>query len=510
MQIRHKHYYSVMAIPIERKWLVHSQANARKWSFMNPGSATILLMLVYAAYFSIYTITRHRAFMTQSFDLSVYVQMLWNSLNGDLFRVTIQPGRLNYLQHHFAPSMFLFIPVYGIWKNPEILLVAQSLVLASGAWPIYKVASKGQLNQWRGVVFVLVYLLYPALQAANLYDFHEVTIAAPLLAWTWYFARNQIWPAFWITTFLALGFREEAVIITLGMGLVMACRQDTRRIGFGLVSLCLLWLSVLFAVSFFQSKFNMNAALYFQERFGLGSNPFDAIKNILADPNEILHRIFSAEKMLYLFNLLAPVGFLLLFSWESLFLVLPYVGLNLIGSYPLLIAPTQAQYNVLVVPMIVITAEIGSARFSRFLSKHSKFSNRVWIPILCFYMLLLSFGYQFRLAHLPYSPYFKWPQITERHQLANRIALEIPENASLSVQDNLAPHASQRRDLYIFPETNQAQYIYLDLWVLEDLREKSVMDLTAQVEAVLSAGSYETVFEQDGLLLLRKTSFENE
>jgi len=499
-----------MAIPIKSKWLVFSEANATKWRFLNPGAATILLILVYAIYFSIYTVTRHRAFMTQSFDLSVYVQMLWNSLNGDFFRVTIQPGRLNYLQHHFAPSMFLFIPVYGIRKSPEILLVTQSIVLASGAWPIYKVASKGQLNQWRGVAFALVYLLYPALQAANLYDFHEVTIAAPLLAWTWYFAGIQMWPAFWLTTVLALGFREEAVIITLGMGLVLACKQNTRRIGFGLVSLSLLWLSVLFAVSFFQSKFNMNAALYFQERFGLGSNPLDAIKNILADPNEILQRVFSAEKMFYLLNLFAPVGFLLLFSWESLFLVLPYVGLNLIGSYPLLISPTQAQYNVLVVPMILITAEIGSTRLSRFFSKHSKLPNREWITILCFYILLLSFGYHFRLAHLPYSPYFKWPQITERHQLANRIASEIPVDASLSVQDNLAPHASQRRDLYIFPETNQAQYIYLDLWVIEDLRKNGVMDLTAQVEAVSSAGSYETVFNQDGLLLLRRTSFDNE
>ena len=254
----------------------------------------------------------------------------------------------------------------------------------------------------------------------------------------------------------------------------------------------------------------MNAALYFQERFGLGSDPVDALKNVFADPTEILRRIFSGEKILYLFNLFAPAGLLLLFSWESLLLVLPYVGLNLLGSYPLLVTPNQAQYNVLVVPMIVISAEIGSVRFSRFLSEHTKFPFRLWSTIFCSFVLLLSFGYHFRLAHLPYSPFFKWPQITERHQLADRIASEIPVNASLSVQDNLAPHASQRRDLYLFPEIKRAQFIYLDLWVIEDLKQNGVLDLTPQVQAILSEDSYETVFSRDGLLLLRRKSSNNE
>lgn len=463
-----------------------------------------MLALAYAMYFAAFTVARHRAFMTQSFDLSVYIQMLWNSLHGDLLRVTIQEGRLNYLQHHFAPSMLLLIPLYAAWSDPQMLLVLQSIVLASGAWPIYRLANRNHPGSWRGCVFGTIYLLYPALQAANLYDFHEITIAAPLLAWTWYFAQFQKWPAFWLTAVLALGFREEVVIFTTGMGLVLAARQNTRKHGFLLVIVSLAWLCLLLLVSFYQSKYNMNAALYFRNRFDLGSDPLSALKGILSDPGGLFRRLASPEKIFYLFSLFAPAGFFLLFSWEALLLVLPFVGLNLLGSYPLLITPTQAHYNVLLVPVIVITAEIGSDRLVNWKSERSRPPMQVRNFAVCAFILLLSFGYQLRLAHLPLSTYFSWPQVSERHRLAERIAASIPVEASLSIQDNLAPHASQRRDLFIFPHINQAQYIYLDLVVVEDLRRNRVYDLTPQVQAAVDDKRYETVVDQDGLLLLRR------
>ena len=405
-----------------------------------PSILVCLLILAYGLYFSLYTVTRHQALMTQSFDLSVYVQSLWNTLQGDFLRVTIQPGKPVYFQHHFAPSMLLFVPIYAIWPDPAWLLILQSVIVASGAWPMYRLALRLTKRDVVAVGFALVYLLSPALQAANLYDFHEITIAAPLLIWAWYFARTQRWPQFAVAGVLALGFREEAVIIMLGMGVILALDKSTRKVGWITLAGSGVWLIILLLVSFQQASFDMNAALYFESRFNLGGSPTEALLNITRNPTIITDRILTSQKISYLVNLFASVGFLPFFSWQTLFLVAPSVFLNLLGDFEFLYSPAQAQYNALLAPFVVYTAVAGFVWLVGVLGRKTKFKPFFWGNILLVFVLMLSLGYHLRLAHLPYSPYFKWPQVTERDQLARQIASQIPLDRSLSVQDNLAPN----------------------------------------------------------------------
>jgi uncharacterized membrane protein len=157
----------------------------------------------------------------------------------------------------------------------------------------------------------------------------------------------------------------------------------------------------------------------------------------------------------------------------------------------------------MIAPFVVYTAAVGFKGAVNFLSHRSKYRPSFWQNILLLFVLLLSFGYHFRLAHLPYSPYFKWPQITDRDLLAREIASEIPVYESLSVQDNLAPHASHRYDLFVFPIVNQAKYVYLDLEWIEAVRTADIIDLTPQLKQILEDPQYEVLINEQGLLLLQ-------
>jgi hypothetical protein len=138
------------------------------------------------------------------------------------------------------------------------------------------------------------------------------------------------------------------------------------------------------------------------------------------------------------------------------------------------------------------------------MSRRARQPRWFWQAVLVIYVLLLAFGYQLRLAHLPYSPYFKWPQVTERHRMAEQISRQIPSQASLSASDDLAPHASHRQNLYIFPGVNDADYVFLDLRLIEDLRAAGLLDLTAPLEAIRSDPHYQVVIDQEDFLLLRR------
>ena len=190
-----------------------------------------------------------------------------------------------------------------------MLLILQSLILASAAWPVYRLASQALRSDWLGLVFALAYLLYPALHAANLYDFHEIAIAAPLLAWAWYFARQGQWIWFGLFCLLGMSFREE-VCNSLFWGWAACWRCAVKRVQTGLLALAgaAAWLLLVMAVSFWQGSVAMTNAMHFREHFDLGDTPAAAFRALLGNPLLAWQRWTDPTKLRYFANMYAPVG----------------------------------------------------------------------------------------------------------------------------------------------------------------------------------------------------------
>src|SRR5204862_453194 len=72
--------------------------------------------------------------------------------------------------------------LYAFGANPHILLIAQTLALASGALPVFLLTRK-YIPDWPllATLMAVVYLISPALLGLNIFDFHPISFATPFL-----------------------------------------------------------------------------------------------------------------------------------------------------------------------------------------------------------------------------------------------------------------------------------------------------------------------------------------
>jgi len=80
----------------------------------------VLLIVAYTVIFSYFSILKHEAFLSTGWDLGVYEQALWTTLNhGKLFYYTpdlaFNPGGILF-GLHFSPILFLILPIYAIYS----------------------------------------------------------------------------------------------------------------------------------------------------------------------------------------------------------------------------------------------------------------------------------------------------------------------------------------------------------------------------------------------------------
>src|SRR5713101_2207209 len=146
----------------------------------------LLAILVYAVEMSHQALLRYDTFKATAFDLGNMDQVLWNTIHGRWFQFTNQAidwyGTPKRLALHFEPIILPLSLLYAFQADPHILLVFQTLALASGALPVFLLTRK-YLPEWPllAAFMALAYLLSPALLGANIFDFHPLTLAAPLL-----------------------------------------------------------------------------------------------------------------------------------------------------------------------------------------------------------------------------------------------------------------------------------------------------------------------------------------
>ncbi|MBI3737556.1 MAG: DUF2079 domain-containing protein, partial [Chloroflexi bacterium] len=333
----------------------------------------LTLMIAYSAYFSAYSIQRHNAFRTHASDLGQMDQAAWNTLHGRFVADTKPDGRQgSRLTDHVEPIFLLVSLSYVFYDGVEAILVFQSIALALGALPIFWIARKKLQSEWAGVAFAAMYLLFPALQAANLAEFHAVTLAPAPLLFACHYAEERAWKRYALFSLLALAVKEEIALLVFALG-VWAVATESRNTQYAtrnprvvrsaysvsiptvvaLVSLAWFYVAVFVIVP--QNNFAGQSP--YVSRYPGASNSL--LQSLNAIP-PLIAGIFIREKMIYVLQLFASVGFLALLDPVSLLLGAPLLALNLLSSYPAQYSGTY-HYSAPVVPYFVLAA-IGGAR----------------------------------------------------------------------------------------------------------------------------------------------------
>ncbi|HEV7128638.1 MAG TPA: DUF2079 domain-containing protein [Ktedonobacterales bacterium] len=507
----------------------------------------IALAVAFAAFFIADQALLHAAYQTHAEDLGIMDQALWNATrgHGHFFHQTICDvvGDTNCLGDiprtaiHFEPVLLLVGLIYAVLPSPITLLVIQALVVASGAFPTFWIASRRLHSNLAGIVFAALYLAFPALQSAVASDFHAVTLSAAFVMFALYcmLSRNNL--GLWIACALAMTTKEEVPLLILMLGLSIALFQRRWRLGFALAGVAAAYLGLALLVIHLSSPLGHSSTA---DRYAyLGATPLKAAIFMLTHPFQVLRDdLLTHDRISYLRTLLSPTGYLALLSPWALLIVVPELAINLLSADPLM-RTGGSQYNADIVPVVVFAAIQGVVVLGAFASRvaedvpdATRQRVRRWLrdigralpglprwavralnaPVARIVMagavvLALGLGAREARAHgqSPLTWGFHWPRVTAHAALANTLVAMIPADASVSAQTDLVPHLSQRPAIYLFPDhATSADYLLLDvtgnLFPLQNTPDVYV----ALVRQILGSGAYRVVRAEDGYLLLAR------
>lgn len=460
-----------------------------------------ILVVAYIAWFLSFSLQRHHAHITAGFDLGNVDQAIWNTLHGRPLGMTTVPGMTTRLGLHFEPILFLIAPFYLIHSGPETLLVLQTVIVALGALPIFWLA-RDEVGEWPAVGFAAVYLLFPALQAANSFDFHALTLSPTFLGGALWSMRRRRYRLFALFAALAMACKEELPLVVALMGLLILVVNRDRRPGLLTITAAAGWF-ILANMVVIPALSPAGANIHYDRYPALGQDLGAMVITLVTQPGQVIRVLLDAEKNLTLLRLTMPVAFVALIDPLTLGLLAPVVAVNLLSNHPPMHALDNYHYWVAAVPFVIVAAATGARRLAGLAHRLLRVDRKFVAAVLTGMILFVSLFYHRALGHTPLRADFVWPQVTPHHTLLAEITALIPPGASHSVQNPLAPHVSRRQQLFIFPRLEDAEYVLLDLTapssadIVEDrpAYQRAVGELLAADNSVL-------LVDNDGYLLV--------
>ena len=476
-----------------------------------------LLILAYGIYFSALSIQRHRAFLTNASDLGQIDQAVWNSLQGRPLEFTRRTGEESIrLTDHVEPIFVLISPIFLLYDNVEALLILQSFVIALGALAVFWIARQKLETRFQpldsirwqveiaGVLFAAMYLLFPALQAANLAEFHAVTFVPALALFMYHFGVQKKWGRFALFAILMLMVKEEISLLVFMMAAYFTISNFEFRISnwrtlpkrffvflktaprapmvFAVLSLVWFVLTMFVIIPQFNT---------------LGRSPYTCRYVVSEDCREVVRGLFPEQRFGYLFQLFASSGFVSILDPISLLLGSPLILANVISNYPAQYSGTF-HYSAPLVPYFVLASIGGSAWLIRKLKARG--IQRAF-PAVIAAAFLIALTYHFFAGYTPLARAYSFPQISAHNALFAKFAAQIPRDAKVSTTPSLHPHLSHREFLYRFPVVNDADYVLLDV---NESDRGIPSEFRIAYNKLVDDGAFGIVDAQDGYVLLQR------
>jgi uncharacterized membrane protein len=474
-------------------------------------SGLLIILVVYATFFTIYNLQQHAAFQTTGYDLGNYDQAMWSTLHGKPLAMTTVKSISSRWAAHFEPILLLLVPIYAAFGFPQTLLVLQTVIVALGAVPIFLLARQRLASDLAGLAFATVYLLFPALQAALAFDFHAVTMASAFLSFALWFLATRRYRLLATMALLAMSCKEEIPLLVLMMGVHVWLVQRRRRWGIAIIVVSTLWFALVnFLIIPATSPFGENIQLNRYQH--LGNNMGQVIGSLLLHPLAGLEYMFSGDRLRYWLRTTMPVAFTAFLDPLTLLMAAPIMAINTLSSYPPNYQLDRFHYSASVVPFVTVASINGLARLIKFAEPKFQYVSPSFLRKALLVMVLLgTLAYQVQFGHTPVGRYFEWPTVTEHHHKAEAMLAQIPPRAAVAAQNNLVPRLSQRQWIFILPKLShrdkQADYIALDM--RGSLNPYHfIEEYCAQISKFLASPDYGLIFADDGLLLFKRDALD--
>lgn len=170
---------------------------------------------VFATIYIVYAVRRYERLGFTGWDLGIFTQAVKAYSRFEAPIVPLEGTDVNLMGDHFQPWIALIGPFYRVFPSPLTLLVVQALLFAVAAVPIVRLATK-RLGASIGVLIAIAYGLGWGVAHALAFDFHEIALAVPLLAFALVALVEERWRAALLYS-LPLVFCKEDLGLTVAV-----------------------------------------------------------------------------------------------------------------------------------------------------------------------------------------------------------------------------------------------------------------------------------------------------
>lgn len=443
----------------------------------------IILRLAYA---------RYHWFAYEALDLSIYSQVMWNTVHGHWFAYTF--NNYSYLADHREWILLLIAPLFALWQHPLMLVGIQTVVLASSAYPLYRIITKhlfkeSPYHEWIGCAAVILVLWHPAMQSMALYEFHALTFIVPIIFFFWLAVLECRTKTMWACVILALLIREDVGFMLSGAGLLMAIRLrgPMRTHGIVLLGVAALWTICMIVLGgrFFPSGSEKFLVFYPQ----LGSSIGEVLSTMLYHPLQALAPLWQYDHPWVIVLLCTSVGALCLLEPLLLLPTAFPLMLFLLIPKPMLPSLFGTHYSAMIVPWFVLASGYGLRRVYASRPGRTRVVVSTIVAVCIGVHAVLLSGMIYTFADISFA------QASTDAYRTQRVLSRIGATDSVLTSHGFAPQLAARAHLYPALQVFRGKEHYAETpyaipssvdWVV--LRPRDMVEMTLNFETEDQSG----------------------
>ncbi len=518
--------FATLGIGLIGAYFTYQIAKLKQWSFFKTGMRSergrsrwvplivvILLSLSYMVALTYLQITHHHNLGTRNWDFGLYINCLWHSLRGNFLGCSfISDG--THISRHFDPILVFISPILLIYNKAETLIVFQAAWVASGAIPLYLLAKHKMGNPLFGIALSLVYLFHPAVHGPNMYDFHSIVLAFPVLLWCMYCLETERIKTYYGFLVLLLLIREDTPALAAMMALYLIISGRLYRVAAITIILAVAY-GLLVNLVVMAGAYSYS--FYFKDIKLEGYSPAASIFiSLFTNPGFVLKYALEEERILYILKLFMPLMMLPLFSRKHYILFVWGLATTLFGSWTGFLR-LGTQYSVYWLPFMLASVPIAINNISEGrLVRAFNFDPKRIRPALTVGMVLCALSMSslygvfwpnssFRPGYVTFQRYTT-PEHAARYETIKKIQSMVPDDASVLATRRVGAHFSLRKNVWSFHREKEEGQVpdYVIIWKTDLKRKKDKEIQIPKVKYYKKSTDYEIVLNENGIRVYKR------
>jgi len=459
------------------------------------------------AFYLIHSLIDHERYLSTGYDLGIFDQAVRAYAHFQAPLVPLKAADYNIFGDHFHPIIAVLAPLYWIWDNPMMLLIAQAVLIASSIPIVYRFTRRRACENMSLLIAGAYGFGWPV-QALIDFDFHEIAFATPLTALAIDALDRRDDRKLLIWCGLLLLVREDMGLLVALLGLLRLVQRRTSRAT--VLALVLAGLAAyLVTTSVIIPHFAAGHGFAYGDQFGaLGSSVPDALVNILTQPWHAVDVFFTPEAKTRTLALLVMPLALLPFRSRYALLALPLLAERFFNSRNFLWT-TSFHYSALPWLVLVLAMVDGAHRLDLFDATRRAALLRRGLATLLVVTPLVLLIWQDSLHVVPITrirPHYAHLP-TGWLQSAQATVAWLPRDVCVTVDSHLAPHLTNR-DYTTVPQSDipKPDFYALDMYAPDTGGNQPAPKPNSVYAQALTDG-YHVAFRSRTFVVLRSPNY---